>query len=115
MKSSKLTEPKQPKRFEIWLVSLDPTVGREIKKTRPCLVISPDEMSSLATTIVAPLTSKGFPMPVRVKCKFKGKEGLVLLDHMRSVDKRRLIKYLGKVDIRIARKLANILVEMFEY
>ena len=78
-------------RFEIWLVQLDPTQGSEIKKTRPCVVISPDEMSALKTAIVAPMTSKGFSYPTRIQYTFQGKKGLILLDQMRAVDKSRLI------------------------
>ena len=71
-------------RFEVYLIYLDPTVGSEIEKTRPCLVISPDEMNhNIKTVIVAPMTTKGRPYPTRVKCKFKGKEGQIILDQIR--------------------------------
>ncbi|HSE84368.1 MAG TPA: type II toxin-antitoxin system PemK/MazF family toxin, partial [Thermodesulfobacteriota bacterium] len=86
------------KRFEVYLVNLDPTVGAEIQKTRPCLVVSPDEMNRhIKTVIVAPMTTKGRPYPTRVSCKFEGKEGQVVLDQLRTVDKTRLVRRLGKV------------------
>ncbi len=80
------------KRFEVWLVRLSPTRGREINKTRPCVVVSPDEMSVLSTVLMAPMTTRGFDFPCRVPCKFKGKKGLILLDQIRAVDKSRLGK-----------------------
>lgn len=85
-------------RFEVYLVNLDPTVGSEIKKTRPCLIISPDEMNRyIATVIVAPMTTKGRPYPTRVPCRFQGKEGQIVLDQIRTVDKSRLIQKLGTI------------------
>ena len=87
------------KRFEVYLVNLDPTVGHEIKKSRPCLVISPDEMNRyISTVIIAPMTTKGRNYPTRVPCTFQGKEGQVVIDQIRTVDKTRLIKRLGKID-----------------
>ena len=81
------------KRFEVYLVNLDPTVGAEIQKTRPCLVVSPDEMNRhIKTVIIAPMMTKGRPYPTRVSCKFEGKEGQVVLDQLRTVDKTRLVK-----------------------
>ena len=103
------------KRFDIWLVTLDPTLGSEIQKTRPCLIISPDEMNLLRTVIVAPLTSKGFDFPMRVKINFENKDGLILLDQMRSVDKQRLIKKVGTIEPQIAQDICLILQEIFEY
>ena len=86
-------------RSEVYLVNLDPTVGSEIKKTRPCLVISPDEMNRhLRTVIVAPLTSQGRLYPTRVPCAFDGRDGLVVLDQIRTVDTLRLVKRLGQID-----------------
>ena len=85
------------KRFEVWLVHLGPTRGREINKTRPCVVVSPDEMSALSTVLMAPMTTRGFDFPCRVPCKFKGKKGLILLDQIRAVDKSRLVKKLGTI------------------
>jgi len=102
-------------RFEVWLVNLNPTKGREINKTRPCVVISPNEMSALSTVIVAPMTTKGFAYPCRVKCEFIGKKGLILLDQMRAVDKVRLIKNLGILNDNTQVKLCTSLQELFAY
>lgn len=102
-------------RFDIWLVQLDPTQGSEIKKTRPCIVISPNEMSSLKTAIVAPMTSKGFNFPTRIQCTFQGKQGLVLLDQMRAVDKSRLIQKLGVISKNAQIKVIKCLQELFAY
>ena len=100
-------------RFEIWLVQLDPTQGSEIKKTRPCVVISPDEMSALKTAIIAPMTSKGFNFPTRIQCTFQGKKGLILLDQMRSVDKSRLTKKIGMVSKKVQISTIDCLQELF--
>jgi len=100
-------------RFEVWLVGLDPTLGREINKTRPCVIVSPDEMSALSTIIIAPLTSKGFAHPGRVSTQFQGKEGLILLDQMRAVDKRRLYRKLGVINKATKTALCDTLQEMF--
>jgi len=102
-------------RFDIWLVQLDPTKGSEIKKTRPCVVISPDEMSALKTAIVAPMTSKGFSFPTRIQCTFQGKKGYILLDQMRAVDKSRLIQRLGVISKNAQIKTINCLQELFAY
>jgi len=102
-------------RFEIWLVSLNPTQGKEINKTRPCVIISPDEMAALSTTLVAPMTSKGFDFPCRVECDFKGKKGLILLDQIRAVDKTRLIQKLGTLDVETQVKLCSSLQEIFAF
>lgn len=103
------------KRFEVWLINLDPTIGREINKTRPCLVISPNEMGALSTVLVAPMTSQGFEFPTRINCEFSGKNGLVLLDQIRAVDKSRFVKKLGKLDIDTQKHVSARLVEMFTY
>jgi mRNA interferase MazF len=103
------------KRFEVWLINLDPTVGSEIKKTRPCVIIAPNEMNSLNTTIIAPLTSKGFDFPMRLHVKFEGKNGLILCDQIRTVDKRRLIKKLGVLKTSTCKSLCELLQEMFVY
>jgi len=100
-------------RFEIWLVQLDPTRGSEIKKTRPCVVISPDEMSALKTVIAAPMTSKGFSYPTRIQYTFQGKKGLILLDQMRAIDKSRLIQNLGVISQSAQIKIINCLQELF--
>lgn len=102
-------------RFQVWLVNLNPTKGREISKTRPCIIISPDEMSALSTLLVAPMTTKGFEFPCRVNCEFKGKNGLILLDQIRAVDKLRLVKKLGSLDSKTQVSLCNTLQEMFAY
>ena len=86
------------RRFEVYLVNLDPTVGHEIRKLRPCLVISPDEMNRhVQTVIVAPMTTKGRPYPTRVPCAFQGKRGQIVLDQIRAIDRVRLVKRLGKL------------------
>ena len=101
-------------RFEVYLVNLDPTVGSEIQKTRPGLVVSPDEMNhSIRTVIVAPMTTKGQPYPTRVACRFKGKQGQVVLDQIRTVDRARLIKKLGRLDSKTAARVLEVLQEMF--
>jgi len=102
-------------RFQVWLVSLNPTKGREINKTRPCVVISPNELEALSTVLVAPMTTKGFEFPFRIKCNFKGKDGLVLLDQIRAVDKIRLVKKLGSIDKGTQIALCNALQELFAY
>jgi len=103
------------RRFDIWLVRLDPTQGSEIKKTRPCVILSPDEMSALKTAIVAPMTSKGFSFPSRIPCTFQGKKGLILLDQMRSVDKSRFIKKLGVISKSAQAKTMSCLQELFAF
>ena len=101
-------------RFEVFLVNLDPTVGTEIKKTRPCLVVSPDEMNrQIRTVIVAPMTTRGRAYPTRVACRFQGKSGHVVLDQLRTIDKTRLLKRLGRIDRRAANKVLVVLGEMF--
>ena len=102
-------------RFDILLVNLDSTVGSEIKKTRPCLVVSPDEMNRhIRTVIVAPMTTKGRSYPTRVACRFQGKSGQVVLDQIRTVDQDRLVRKLGRLDKRTAAKVLDLLQEMFE-
>ena len=101
-------------RFEVYLVNLDPTVGSEIKKTRPCVVVSPDEMNRhIRTVIVAPMTTKGRPYPTRVECRFDGKDGQVVLDQLRTVDRVRLVKRLGKLSGAAQDKILSSLGEMF--
>jgi len=102
-------------RFQVWLVELNPTKGREINKTRPCVVISPNEMAALSTVVVAPMTTKGFEFPCRVSCIFNGKSGLILLDQIRAVDKSRLIKKVGVIDHDIQIMLCESLQELFAY
>jgi len=102
------------RRFEVYLVNLDPTLGSEIQKTRPCLIISPDEMNDhIATVIVAPMTTKGRDYPTRVNCQFEGKEGQIVLDQIRTVDKIRLVKRLGKITASTQKDVLVVLMEMF--
>jgi len=104
------------KRFEIWLVSLDPTQGSEIAKTRPCAIISPDVLNRhLATVLVAPLTSTMRNYPSRLNCTVAGKTCQIALDQIRAVDKSRLVKNLGVLDNTTAFQLCVLLTEMFEY
>jgi mRNA interferase MazF len=101
-------------RFDVYLVSLDPTVGTEIKKTRPCLIISPDELNrNLATVIVAPMTTKGRTYPTRVPCVFEGKSGEIVLDQLRTVDRTRLIKRLGRIDPAVQKTVLRKLAALF--
>ncbi len=101
-------------RFDVYLVNLDPAIGKEIKKTRPCVVISPDEMNRhISTVIIAPVTTKGKNYPTRVTCKFEGKSGQVVLDQIRTVDKARLTRKLGKLNRQTQNSVLNILNEMF--
>ena len=103
-----------PARDEVWLVSLDPTHGAEIKKTRPCLVISPDEMNRyLQTVIVAPMTTVVRPYPTRVEIRFQGKSGQVALDQLRAVDRQRLVRKLGAVSASTAEAVSATVLEMF--
>jgi mRNA interferase MazF len=103
-----------PQRDEVWLVSLDPTHGAEIKKTRPCVIISPDEMNRhLQTIIVAPLTTTIRPYPTRVPVRFQGKSGQTALDQLRAVDKQRLVKKLGMISSSAAQQSSDVLLEMF--
>jgi len=101
-------------RFDVFLVRLDPTEGREIRKTRPCLIISPDEMNyHIDTVIVAPMTTKGRPYPTRVPVRFKGKSGQIVLDQIRAVDKTRLVKRVGKIDTAAKAHVLALLAELF--
>jgi len=101
-------------RFEVYLVSLDPTRGYEMQKTRPCLVISPDEMNRhIATMIIAPMTTVGRDYPTRVTCTFQGKQGQIVLDQIRTVDKSRLVKRLGKISATTQQQVLDVLAEMF--
>ena len=101
-------------RFEVHLISLDPTIGAEIQKTRPCLIVSPDEMNHYThTVIIAPMTTKGRDYPTRVPCRFKGKNGQVVLDQIRTVDRTRLIRKLGRLDIKTSDRVLEVLQEMF--
>ena len=104
------------KRFEVWLVDLNPVIGSEISKTRPCLIISPNEVnSSLATVTIAAMTSAIKPYPHRVNCTFQGLDGQVALDHIRSVSKFRLIRKIGIMDDYTCIKVCDTLVEYFSF
>lgn len=101
-------------RFEVYLVNLDPTIGHEIRRMRPCLVLSPDEMNHhIRTVIVAPMTTKGGSYPTRIPCKFKGKPGQVVLDQILAVDSARLVRKLGKIDSKTASEVLSVLQEIF--
>lgn len=103
-----------PRRDEVWLVTLDPSFGSEIQKTRPCLIISPDEMNlHLRTTVIAPMTTKERPYPTRTAVTFQGKRGQVALDQLRAVDRQRLVRKLGSVSQKVAMSVGATLVEMF--
>ena len=101
-------------RFDVFLISLDPTQGSEIKKSRPCLVVSPDEMNRhIKTVIVAPMTTKGRGYPTRVPCTFQGKRGQVVLDQILTVDKSKLLRRLGSIPTLVQHKVLETLQEMF--
>ena len=101
-------------RFDVFLVRLDPTIGTEIQKTKPCVVISPDQLNPyLSTVIVAPMTTGGRKYPMRVSCQFEGKKGQIVLDQIRTVDKARLIKQLGKLKKPERKGVLSVLAEMF--
>jgi len=102
------------KRFDVFLVNLNPTVRSEIQKTRPCVVISPDEMNRhITTVIIAPMTTKGKQYPTRIACQFQGKNGQIVLDQIRTVDKNRLVKKLGRISQDEQKMLLATLAEMF--
>lgn len=102
------------KRFEVYLVNLDPTVRSEIQQARPCLIVSPNEMNSrIATVIVAPMTTKRRAYPTRVACEFQGKAGQILLDQIWTVDKTRLVRRLGELDSAARSQVLAVLAEMF--
>lgn len=99
--------------YEVFLINLDPTVGHEIKKTRPCLIISPDEMNNnMQTVIIAPMTTKSHDYPTRVKIKFQSKTGWIVLDQIRTVDKRRLVKRLGFIPKSETECIKGVIKEM---
>ncbi|WP_254921288.1 type II toxin-antitoxin system PemK/MazF family toxin [Nodularia sp. NIES-3585] len=101
-------------RFDVFLVNLDPTIGSEIQKTRPCLVISPNEINHhIATVIVAPMTTKGQIHPTRVTCQVQGQNRQIVLDQIRTVDKTRLVKLLGQISVEEQKTVLDILAEMF--
>jgi mRNA interferase MazF len=104
------------KRFDVYLTNLNPTVGSEIQKTRPCLVISPDEMNRhIRTVIIAPMTTAGKDYPTRVSCTFKKKKGQIVLDQIRTIDKTRLLKKIGTIDPDIQLKVITTLQRLFSF
>lgn len=103
-------------RFEIWLVNLDPTIGSEIRKSRPAVVVSPNEMNQHARTlIIAPMTTGSFRYVTRIPIEIGGKSGHIVLDQIRAIDKQRLIKRLGELDQATSQQIASTLTEMFAY
>jgi len=109
-----MVESTKISRGDIVLVNLDPTVGSEIQKTRPCVIISPDELNwNLRTYIVAPMTTGGFAYPFRIPCRFKGKSGHIVLDQLRTIDRNRLIRPLGKLQENVMLNILSTLQEMF--
>ena len=99
--------------YDVYLINLDPTIGSEIKKTRPCVVISPDEMNRhLSTVMIAPLTTKSHDYPSRIAIRFKRKAGWIVLDQIRTVDKRRLMKRLGAIDETAIQETRTVIREM---
>lgn len=99
--------------YDVFLVALDPTLGREIKKTRPCVILSPDEMNRhLATVMIAPMTTKSHPYPTRVPIRFSRRRGWVVLDQIRTVDQRRLIKKLGRLESKAISSIKSVIQEM---
>jgi mRNA interferase MazF len=103
-------------RFDVYLINLDPAVGSEIQKTRPCLIISPDEMNRhIRTVIVTPLITAGKDYPTRVICKFKKKKGQIVLDQIRTIDKTRLIKKLGTVGPDTQLEIISVLQQLFAF
>ena len=109
-----MVEPVPPQRGEVVLVNLDPSIGTEIRKTRPCLIVSPDELNEgLSTLIVAPMTTGGHAYPFRVACRFKGKSGYVVLDQIRTIDRKRIVRSVGKLQGQSVREVLSTLAEMF--
>ena len=104
------------KRFDVYLVNLDPTIGSEIQKTRPCLVISPDEMNrNIRTVIIAPMTSTQKEYPTRVSCTFRKRKGQIVLDQVRTVDKARLIQKLGTIGSKAQLDVISVLQRLFAF
>ncbi len=103
-----------PRRGDVFLVALDPTIGSEIKKARPCLMVSPDELNGhLSTFLVAPLTTGGHPYPFRIPCRFEKRDGFIVLDQLRTVDRKRLVRRLGRISPSTLSKALQVLQEMF--
>ena len=103
-----------PQRGDVYLVSLDPTKGHEIRKTRPCVIVSPNELNEhLSTFLVAPMTTGGHPYPFRIACRFQKKDGYIVLDQLRTIDRARLVRRLGQVSSPTLSKALGALQEMF--
>ena len=103
-------------RFDVYLINLDPTVGSEIKKIRPCLIISPDEMNrNIRNVIVAPMITAGREYPTRISCTLKKKKGQIIIDQIRTIDKSRLIKKLGTIDPNIQLEVIAVLQRLFAF
>ena len=101
-------------RFDVVLLRLDPTEGREIRKTRPAVIVSPDEINLYSQTVIAaPMTTRGVKLPTRVLCEFEGKKGQIVLDQIRTVDKSRFVRRLGRIQEKTGRKVLAVLQEMF--
>lgn len=101
------------RQYEVYFISLDPAIGHEIKKARPCVIISPDEMNkNISTVIIAPMTTQSLFYPTRIPLKFTGKEAWIVLDQLRTVDSKRLIKKLGEIDQKIINQVKPIIKEM---
>jgi len=101
------------KQYDVYFINLDPTVGHEVKKTRPCLIISPDELNNyIKTVIIAPMTTKSHPYPTRVSLRFKGKDAHICLDQIRTVDQRRLQKKIGSLPTSAIVKVKTVIREM---
>lgn len=106
----------QIKRFDVYLINLDPTIGSEIQKTRPCVIVSPDEMNRyIRTVIIAPMTTAQKEYPTRVACRFKKTDGQIVLDQIRTVDKKRLVKKLGTIDPTAQQEVVAILQKLFAF
>ncbi len=101
------------RQYEVYLITLDPTIGHELKKARPCVIISPDEMNkNISTVIIAPLTTQSHFYPTRIPLKFTGKEAWIVLDQLRTVDRKRLVGKLGKIDQKTINQVKSIIKEM---
>jgi mRNA interferase MazF len=109
-----LVATKFPRRGEVFLIDLDPTRGTEIQKTRPCVVVSPDDLNAhLRTVIIAPMTTVAHRYPFRVPCRFSGKNGHVVIDQLRTVDRERLVRHLGRLSAATMNHMLEVLQEMF--
>lgn len=101
------------KQYDVFLINLDPTIGHEIRKSRPCLILSPNEMNdSIATLIVAPMTTRGKDYPSRVSLTFQGKQGWIVLDQIRTIDRSRCVRKLGRIPAPVVTKVKQVIREM---